>query len=138
MNRKVGSKKDPSSEQSPELPDYVIDSSSTTGKKPEKVLGEIEFHNVRFAYPARKDAEVFKGVSLRIEAGKTVALVGPSGSGKSSAVQLMERFYDPLEGSISLDGVDIKSLNIEWLRQQIGLVFQEPKLYVLLSVATFG
>ena len=80
-------------------------------------------------YPTRKETQVFKGFNLKIPAGKTVALVGPSGSGKSTTVQLIERFYDPTSGTVSLDGVDLKDINVSWLRQQIGLVSQEPKLF---------
>jgi ATP-binding cassette subfamily B (MDR/TAP) protein 1 len=72
---------------------------------------------------------VCQGYSLRVPAGATVALCGPSGSGKSTIIQLIERFYDPLKGSVSLDGVDIKTLNVRWLRAQLGLVSQEPVLF---------
>lgn len=66
---------------------------------------------------------------MNFGAGKTVALVGASGSGKSTIVSLVERFYDPLSGVVKLDGVDIKDLNVKWLRNQIGLVSQEPVLF---------
>ena len=69
------------------------------------------------------------GYSLEIAAGTTVALVGASGSGKSTIIQLMERFYDPDSGVVTLDGVDLRELNVRWLRQQIGLVGQEPVLF---------
>ena len=72
---------------------------------------------------------MYKGLDLTIEAGSTVALVGPSGCGKSTAVQLIERFYDPDAGAVLLDGVDLKTLRVSWLRQQIGLVSQEPVLF---------
>jgi len=111
------------------LPDYTIDVSSPLGIKPKGVLGEIEFRNVNFSYPTRKEAQVFNGFDLKIEAGKTVALVGASGGGKSTTVQLIERFYDPTFGMITLDGKDIRELNVSWLRQHIGLVSQEPKLF---------
>jgi ATP-binding cassette subfamily B (MDR/TAP) protein 1 len=111
------------------LPSYKIDSSSESGKKLGEVRGEIEFRNVCFHYPTRQEIEVFRDFSLRIEAGKTVALVGASGGGKSTVVSLLERFYDPTAGSILLDGVDLRELNVKWLRQQIGLVSQEPKLF---------
>jgi ATP-binding cassette subfamily B (MDR/TAP) protein 1 len=110
-------------------PRYIIDSSSDKGMTPSSVTGDIVFRNIRFAYPARPEVDVFKYFSLKIEAGKTLALVGASGEGKSTAVGLMERFYDPDFGSVSLDGVDLKDLNVKWLRQQIGLVSQEPKLF---------
>jgi ATP-binding cassette subfamily B (MDR/TAP) protein 1 len=115
-------------EQAP-LPDYVIDSSSDAGHKPKTISGGIEFVNVNFSYPARKDSRVLSSFSLRVEAGKTVALVGASGSGKSTTLSLLERFYDPSGGSITLDGTDLRLLNVKWLREQIGLVLQEPKLF---------
>eukprot|EP00934_Nitzschia_sp_Nitz4_P006403 Nitzschia sp. Nitz4//scaffold167_size49223//37382//47662//NITZ4_007041-RA/size49223-snap-gene-0.38-mRNA-1//1//CDS//3329538293//6393//frame0 len=111
------------------LPKYQIDVTSSLGKKPSKVTGTIEFHDVGFAYPTRQNAPVFNGFNLKIEAGKTVALVGPSGSGKSTAIQLIERYYDPLAGTVTLDGVDLRELNVEWLRSHIGLVSQEPTLF---------
>jgi ATP-binding cassette subfamily B (MDR/TAP) protein 1 len=113
------------------LPKYAIDSSSPFGAELMEVKGEIEFHNVHFAYPSRLEVDVFKGLSLKVPAGKTVALVGPSGGGKSTTVHLLERFYDVKSGSITIDGVDIRSLNIKSLRQRIGLVGQEPKLFAL-------
>ena len=73
--------------------------------------------------------QVCNGYNLEIQAGTTVALVGASGSGKSTAIQLVERFYDPDSGSVKLDGVDLRQLNVKWLRQQIGLVGQEPVLF---------
>lgn len=111
------------------LPKYVIDSSSDKGAKPASVQGEIVFNNCTFSYPTRPETNVFNGFSLKVEAGKTVALVGASGSGKSTSVQLIERFYDPSSGSITLDGVDLKTLNVNWLRSKIGLVGQEPALF---------
>jgi ATP-binding cassette subfamily B (MDR/TAP) protein 1 len=147
MSRKIGSDDDntssddstqlplrrlsvPSRRQSTtQLPKYEIDSLSPDGKKPDKVEGNIEFKDVVFSYPTRQETNVFNGFSLKIEAGKTVAIVGPSGGGKSTIAQLIERFYDPIEGSIRLDGTDLCDLNVRWLRQQIGLVNQEPTLF---------
>lgn len=111
------------------LPTYAIDSSSPNGMKLKSVRGAIDFRNVTFAYPTRMEATIFNGFTLHVKPGSTVALVGPSGSGKSSAVALLERFYDCASGSISLDGVDIRRLNVRWWRQQIGLVSQEPVLF---------
>lgn len=113
----------------PILPKYVIDSSSSNGIKLKQVAGNIEFRNVSFAYPARPETQVIKSISLMVPAGKTVAICGPSGSGKSTIVQLVERFYDPFAGSVLLDGNDLRTLNVKWLREQIGLVLQEPKLF---------
>jgi ATP-binding cassette, subfamily B (MDR/TAP), member 1 len=72
---------------------------------------------------------VLKNVSIKIPDGKFTALVGPSGSGKSTILQLLERFYDPVEGEILLDGHNIRSLNVKFLRSQMGLVSQEPVLF---------
>eukprot|EP01025_Chloroclados_australasicus_P040707 TRINITY_DN4266_c0_g1_i1.p1 TRINITY_DN4266_c0_g1~~TRINITY_DN4266_c0_g1_i1.p1 ORF type:complete len:1011 (+),score=131.92 TRINITY_DN4266_c0_g1_i1:85-3033(+) len=97
--------------------------------KLDKLNGQLELRNVSFCYPARPDVEVFNDLSIVIPSGKTVALVGQSGSGKSTVVQLLERFYDPIQGLVSLDGVDIRQLNLTWYRSQIGLVSQEPTLF---------
>jgi ATP-binding cassette subfamily B (MDR/TAP) protein 1 len=122
-----GSNNDTSTSSS--LPAYVIDSSSTEGMKLEKVVGSLAFEEVSFAYPARPQIQVLRDFSLEIRPGTTVALVGPSGQGKSTVMQLLERFYDPTEGSVTLDGTNLRALNVKWLRQQIGLVSQEPKLF---------
>ncbi|KAG1772443.1 P-loop containing nucleoside triphosphate hydrolase protein [Suillus occidentalis] len=106
-----------------------IDSADPGGLRPEKVIGEITFENVKFTYPSRPDVPILKGLSINFPAGKTAALVGASGSGKSTIVSLIERFYDPSSGSVKLDGVDLRELNIKWLRSQIGLVSQEPTLF---------
>ena len=107
----------------------AIDSFAEDGAKPTSVNGTIEVYDVVFAYPSSPDTPVCKGYSLTIPAGQTVALCGPSGSGKSTIIQLLERFYDPQSGTITLDGVDIKTLNVKWLRSQIGYVGQEPVLF---------
>jgi ATP-binding cassette, subfamily B (MDR/TAP), member 1 len=99
------------------------------GVIPDAVQGHIELHDVSFAYPMRPEHNVYNHINLTVEAGTTVALVGPSGCGKSTAVSLIERFYDPAEGAVLLDGVDIRTLRLSWLRQQIGLVSQEPVLF---------
>uniref|UniRef100_A0A8H7Y479 P-loop containing nucleoside triphosphate hydrolase protein n=1 Tax=Psilocybe cubensis TaxID=181762 RepID=A0A8H7Y479_PSICU len=106
-----------------------IDSADPGGLKPEKVDGEIVLEDIRFCYPSRPTVEVVKGLSITFQAGKTSALVGASGSGKSTIISLVERFYDPSHGSVKLDGNDVKALNIKWLRSQIGLVSQEPVLF---------
>jgi ATP-binding cassette subfamily B (MDR/TAP) protein 1 len=124
------------------MPPYVIDSSSSDGLKPATCEGNIELCNVSFTYPSRPQAKVLDGLSLNIESGKTVAIVGASGCGKSSIMQLIERFYDVDEdeeagdieqgnrtSGIKLDGVDIRDLNVQWLRDQMGIVSQEPKLF---------
>jgi ATP-binding cassette subfamily B (MDR/TAP) protein 1 len=95
----------------------------------ESVRGEIDFRHVDFAYPTRPDVMVFKDFSLRIRAGQSQALVGASGSGKSTVIALIERFYDPLAGKVMVDGKDIRRLNLKSLRLRIGLVQQEPVLF---------
>ena len=106
-----------------------IDSSNEEGARPSTVVGEITVQNVDFNYPARPEVHILKNLSLTFPAGKTTALVGASGSGKSTIISLVERFYDPLGGCVRLDGIDIRELNIKWLRSQIGLVSQEPVLF---------
>ncbi|XP_009464796.1 PREDICTED: ATP-binding cassette sub-family B member 5 [Nipponia nippon] len=107
----------------------LIDSSSKEGYKPDKLIGEIEFRNIHFNYPSRPDVKILKGLNLKVQTGKTIALVGASGCGKSTTVQLLQRFYDPVQGEITLDGQDIRTLNVKWLRENIGIVSQEPVLF---------
>ncbi|KAL4866964.1 hypothetical protein BDV12DRAFT_210237 [Aspergillus spectabilis] len=102
---------------------------SNEGKRLSSVSGEIEFRNIRHAYPSRPEVLVMDRFNLQIPAGKTTAFVGPSGSGKSTIIGLLERFYNPVGGSVLLDGHDIEALNLQWLRQQISLVSQEPQLF---------
>ncbi|XP_049336167.1 ATP-dependent translocase ABCB1 isoform X10 [Astyanax mexicanus] len=106
-----------------------IDSSSEEGYKPDSVRGDIEFRNVHFSYPSRKDVKILQGMSLKVPHGKTIALVGASGCGKSTTIQLLQRFYDPEAGEVTLDGRDIRSLNVRWLRENMGIVSQEPVLF---------
>ncbi|KIP05158.1 hypothetical protein PHLGIDRAFT_129050 [Phlebiopsis gigantea 11061_1 CR5-6] len=106
-----------------------IDSQSAAGLKPEKCIGEISLERVKFSYPSRPNVPIVKDLSITFPAGKTIALVGASGSGKSTVISLVERFYDPLSGSVRLDGTDLRELNVRWLRSQIGLVSQEPTLF---------
>ncbi|KAB8255465.1 P-loop containing nucleoside triphosphate hydrolase protein [Aspergillus pseudonomiae] len=106
-----------------------LDPTSTEGQKLEKLQGNVELKNIRHIYPSRPDVVVMDDVSLLIPAGKSTALVGASGSGKSTIIGLVERFYDPVGGCVHIDGHDIKDLNLRWLRQQISLVSQEPTLF---------
>jgi len=93
------------------------------------LFGEIEFRNVHFSYPARPNVEILKGISFQCKPGKTIAIVGASGSGKSTIVQLLERYYNKNSGQILIDGKKIEFYNIHWLRSQIGFVSQEPTLF---------
>ena len=106
-----------------------IDPFDDSGERPTDVVGYLDFSNISFAYPTRPDAKVLDDFSLHIPAGKTTALVGASGSGKSTIVGLIERWYDPLSGTIKLDGQSIDLCNLKWLRQQVRLVQQEPILF---------
>ncbi|ORY28160.1 P-loop containing nucleoside triphosphate hydrolase protein [Naematelia encephala] len=91
--------------------------------------GPIRFENVHFTYPSRREVEVLKGVDMEITVGMSVALVGSSGSGKSSILSLLSRFYDPTEGRITFDGTDIREFTPESWRDRIGVVSQEPILF---------
>ncbi|XP_027867448.1 bile salt export pump isoform X4 [Xiphophorus couchianus] len=106
-----------------------IDCLSEAGYKLDRVKGDIEFHNVTFHYPSRPEVKILDQLSVAVKSGETTAFVGPSGAGKSTAIQLIQRFYDPKEGMVTLDGHDIKGLNIQWLRSLIGIVEQEPVLF---------
>uniref|UniRef100_A0A8C1LPW3 Bile salt export pump n=1 Tax=Cyprinus carpio TaxID=7962 RepID=A0A8C1LPW3_CYPCA len=106
-----------------------IDCLSEAGYKLDKVKGDLEFHNVTFHYPSRPEVKILEQLNLQVTSGETTAFVGPSGAGKSTAIQLIQRFYDPKEGMVTLDGHDIRGLNIQWLRSLIGIVEQEPVLF---------
>jgi len=106
-----------------------IDAYSTTGRKLDDIQGDIEFRDVYFSYPTRPDEQIFSGFSLAIQSGTTVALVGQSGSGKSTVISLIERFYDPQLGQVLIDGVDLREFPLRWIRSKIGLVSQEPVLF---------
>ena len=106
----------------------TIDNTSTSTEKPDTINGSIEFRNVDFTYSSRPDHPVLNRVSLKCEAGQLTAIVGLSGSGKSTIASLITRFYDPLSGEVLLDGRNIKDMNIRNLRGFISLVQQEPSL----------
>ena len=95
----------------------------------ETVRGEVRLEDVHFAYPTRPDSPVLQGLDLRLDPGEVVALVGPSGGGKSTVAALLSRFYDPQRGGLHLDGEPFEDLDPDWLRQQVGVVSQEPILF---------
>jgi len=96
---------------------------------PRPVRGAIAFEGVRFRYPARPEVSALDGVDLRVEPGETVALVGPSGAGKTTVLQLLLRFYDPQGGAITIDGVDLRTMNRADFRAAIALVPQDPVIF---------
>ena len=96
---------------------------------PENLKGKIEFKNVTFAYPTRPDQKILRDISLTIPEGHSAALVGYSGCGKSTIIQLIERYYDADKGEVLIDGINIKDYNLYQLRKKIGLVSQEPVLF---------
>uniref|UniRef100_F6HN95 ABC transporter B family member 20 n=1 Tax=Vitis vinifera TaxID=29760 RepID=F6HN95_VITVI len=106
-----------------------IDPDDNSAMKPPNVFGTIELKNVDFCYPTRPEVLVLSNFSLKVSGGQTVAVVGVSGSGKSTIISLIERFYDPVAGQVSLDGRDLKSYNLRWLRNHLGLVQQEPIIF---------
>ncbi|CAF1173110.1 unnamed protein product [Rotaria sp. Silwood1] len=109
----------------------AIDNTSTEGQKIVNFCGEIIFDQVKFIYPSRPTSFVLNKLQLKIKPSQHVALVGKSGCGKSTIIQLLERFYDVTSGGIFLDGIDIRKLNPQWVRSQFGLVSQEPILFDL-------
>ncbi|XP_056163005.1 ABC transporter B family member 21-like isoform X3 [Syzygium oleosum] len=106
-----------------------IDSCDPRGKTLDGIRGDMELKDVYFSYPARPDELIFNGFSLNIPSGMTAASVGQSGSGKSTVISLIERFYDPQAGEVLIDGVNVKEFQLKWIRSKIGLVSQEPVLF---------
>ncbi|CAN7079903.1 unnamed protein product [Brassica oleracea var. botrytis] len=106
-----------------------IDSNNMEGQILNNFKGEVHFNHVKFMYPSRPETPIFEDLCLRIPSGKTVALVGGSGSGKSTVISLLQRFYDPVAGEVLIDDVPINKLQVKWLRSQMGLVSQEPVLF---------
>ncbi|KAK4390814.1 ABC transporter B family member 14 [Sesamum angolense] len=107
----------------------AIDPNSPSSTMVTDVGGDVEFKNVSFKYPTRPDITIFDDLNLKISKGKSMAIVGQSGSGKSTVISLLLRFYDPTSGTILIDGLDIKTVNLKALRLRIGLVQQEPVLF---------
>ncbi|UJR29570.1 hypothetical protein I4U23_010787 [Adineta vaga] len=108
-----------------------IDNTSTKGQELSDFRGDIDFDQVKFVYPTRPASAILDNFQLNIKFGQRIALVGASGCGKSTVFQLLERFYDTTQGQLFLDGMDIRKLNVQWLRSRIGLVSQEPVLFDL-------
>ncbi|KAI6195157.1 Multidrug resistance protein pgp-3 [Aphelenchoides besseyi] len=106
-----------------------LDSSSQSGARPDGVECRLKFKDVCFHYPTRPEVAVLKGVSFNIESGETIALVGHSGSGKSTIVKLLMRFFDVIDGEITLGDIPLNKINIQWLRTQIGIVAQDPVIF---------
>lgn len=106
-----------------------IDPFDESGEQPDQVVGDIVCDHVTFSYPMRPGATVLDDFSLHIPAGKVTALVGASGSGKSTVIGLLERWYQPDSGTLKLDGRPIDRLNVQWLRKHVRLVQQEPVLF---------
>jgi ATP-binding cassette subfamily B protein len=102
---------------------------ASMGERPRDVAGLVEFSGARFAYPTRPEVTVLDRLNLELRPGEVVAVVGPSGAGKSTIAALLSRFYDPVEGEVRLDGRDLRRLDPDWLRRQIGTVAQEPILF---------
>ncbi|CAF1209199.1 unnamed protein product [Rotaria sordida] len=109
----------------------AIDNTSTEGQELVDFRGEIKFDQVKFIYPTRPTAIILDKFQLNINPSQHVALVGGSGCGKSTIIQLLERFYDVTSGKILIDGIDIRKLNLQWVRSHFGLVSQEPVLFDL-------
>ncbi|KAL9104603.1 MAG: hypothetical protein Q9163_000468 [Psora crenata] len=112
-----------------ELQDRKPTISPTVGLPVTSARGAIKFNSVSFSYPTRPAVTIFKDLGFEIPQGSNVAVVGPSGGGKSTIASLMLRFYTPTQGSITIDGTDISKMNIKQLRRKIGLVAQEPVLF---------
>lgn len=112
-----------------DLLDRVAEVPNVGGSQLEAVQGHLRFEGVGFAYPSRPDVTVLDAVDLEIQPGEVVALVGPSGGGKSTIAALISRFYDPVAGRIRLDDTELRDLDPSWLRKQIGVVSQEPILF---------
>ncbi|KAK6016682.1 ABC transporter transmembrane region, partial [Ostertagia ostertagi] len=106
-----------------------IDPYSLDGIVLNNMRGSIRLKNVHFSYPSRSTLPILKGVSLQVAAGQKIALVGSSGCGKSTIVNLLLRFYDPTRGKVTIDDIDVCDLNVHKLREQIGVVSQEPVLF---------
>ena len=107
----------------------AINGTSEMGLSPVNVQGSAELENVKFTYPSRPDTMILKNITQHFEVGKTTALVGQSGSGKSTIIQLLERFYDPNSGHVKAENINLKKWSVPYLRNQMALVSQDPILF---------
>ncbi|KAJ2809849.1 hypothetical protein H4S07_003023, partial [Coemansia furcata] len=107
----------------------LIDNMDASGSSPEKFEGNVEFKDVKFSYPLRPDTKILKGISFEALTGKSVALVGASGSGKSTSILLAQRLYDASSGSVSVEGISVRDWSITSLRDHMAIVGQEPILF---------
>lgn len=112
-----------------ELQDRKPGIHQTTGVPVKSAQGVIKFEDVSFAYPTRPAVKIFNGLNFEIQPGSNVCVVGPSGGGKSTVASLLLRFYNPVSGTISINGVDVSTMNVKSLRKRIGMVSQEPVLF---------
>ncbi|UJR24177.1 hypothetical protein I4U23_027143 [Adineta vaga] len=107
----------------------ITENSSDEGIIKDELIGDIQFSHVHFCYPSQPDTSILNDLSFNVQHGQTVALVGTSGSGKSTCLQLLQRFWELNSGSIMIDNIQINEYNLKWLRQNIGVVSQEPVLF---------
>ena len=107
----------------------LIDANPSAGLKVNDVQGNVEVKEAEFHYPTRPNIQILKRLQLSIKKGESIALVGESGCGKSTVIQLIQRLYDLDNGKIDIENENIESLNLPWLRSKLGLVSQEPVLF---------
>lgn len=107
----------------------AIDTSPGVGLRLSGDISTIELKGVHFVYPTRPDTTILQGLDVQVDKGRTLALVGSSGCGKSTIISLLERFYEAQKGTVSINGQNVEALNVGWVRQQLGLVSQEPVLF---------
>lgn len=116
-------------DRSSKIDGWSEEGNSRTPDSGETICGTISFENVHFHYPSRTEVPVLQGLNLHITSGQTVALVGGSGNGKSTCLQLLQRFYDPVQGVVRLDGRNVRDMHVASVRRQIAVVGQEPVLF---------
>lgn len=111
------------------LHEMSVESDELKGDLRFTITGHVNFDNVTFNYPTRPDALVLQGISFELKRGECVCLVGPSGSGKSTISALLQRLYEPLQGQIRLDNHDLNQSDVNWLREHVAVVSQNPNLF---------